>query len=430
MHTHGLSRAVAALDDVLGQLYGGAAVLLSDKHTLREQTGVPPASRRRALRDALTPAGFGASAFDNATRERIDTFATDLRVAYEKYLSDSKRSQVDGKGPAEHIEKNLHDWPRIDRVANQAKVWTDETFGHYATGPVFEHERNIHDWFDVFGRRHGGKDPDQRRRIAKKELRSALFDSEHLPTFLREHGAFPEFSEGGKAINVEAGIVNELIDELVKREGIVDLVLQIARGRPGRANPATRDVYIQRFLEPEGWRNQVFLWGLAQTLVHEYLHTLQHPEWNRYLRSLGRGQAENTLAEGAIDVLTGIVWAGVKGRVRHPDVKAIIEDAFSDLPPLSERDMPNPSKVRYESYAEVMKLIEVIGGIENLYAAIFLGDIEKITSPITLLLVRSPDNPLPNANSLLSSSASTPCRPSDARSSASVSSSPAHRPAN
>jgi hypothetical protein len=43
---------------------------------------------------------------------------------------------------------------------------------------------------------------------------------------------------------------------------------------------------------------------------------------------------------------------------------------------------------------QVIKLLHVVGDVRNLYAAFFLGQVEKITGPISAALLGSPERPL------------------------------------
>ncbi len=56
--------------------------------------------------------------------------------------------------------------------------------------------------------------------------------------------------------------------------------------------------------------------------------------------------------------------------------------------------MSHPGERRYASIADVMRLLHVVGDVRNLYAAFFLGDVEKITGPISLAAMGSPRAPV------------------------------------
>ena len=116
--------------------------------------------------------------------------------------------------------------------------------------------------------------------------------------------------------------------------------------------------------------------------------------YQRYRDLLGFGShAYDALVEGVVSLLTEIVWSGVpsgpggarrgRGRVRQRAAAA-------------GGRVPHPAQHgRYASMAEVMRLVHVVGDVRNLYAAFFLGDVEKITGPISVAVMGSPRAPLP-----------------------------------
>src|SRR5258708_38133897 len=83
----------------------------------------------------------------------------------------------------------------------------------------------------------------------------------------------------------------------------------------------------------------------------------------------------NTLVEGVDSLLDEIVWSAVEPHVTDQALRNDVEGpAFSTLPPM--KVLP-ASRRRYASYAQALKLVNIVG-IRNLYAAYFLGDVKKI----------------------------------------------------
>jgi hypothetical protein len=79
--------------------------------------------------------------------------------------------------------------------------------------------------------------------------------------------------------------------------------------------------------------------------------------------------------EGVDSLFTETVWTNIEPRVTDPALRASIEGpTYSKLPPMN---ILPPSRRRYASYSEALKLVHVVG-IHNLYAAYFLGDVKKI----------------------------------------------------
>jgi hypothetical protein len=81
--------------------------------------------------------------------------------------------------------------------------------------------------------------------------------------------------------------------------------------------------------------------------------------------------------EGVVSLLTEVVWSGVQRRAGEQAVREVIEGEYAAGEPLAV--LPHPADYRYPSMAEVMRLIHVVGSVQNLYAAFFLGDVEGIT---------------------------------------------------
>jgi hypothetical protein len=96
-------------------------------------------------------------------------------------------------------------------------------------------------------------------------------------------------------------------------------------------------------------------------------------------------------------LLTGIVWSDVLSRVSDPALRAVIEGGYASEPPLRPGQMPHIAGRRYPSMAEVRWLLHAAGDARNLYAAFFLGEVEKIAGPVSLALMGSPSAPLPVA---------------------------------
>jgi hypothetical protein len=73
-------------------------------------------------------------------------------------------------------------------------------------------------------------------------------------------------------------------------------------------------------------------------------------------------------------VLDEVVWARVEPQVKDPGLREVVEGVSnSKLPPI---EVPPPG--RYPSYPEAMRLVGLVG-IENLYAAYFLGLVDRIS---------------------------------------------------
>jgi hypothetical protein len=115
---------------------------------------------------------------------------------------------------------------------------------------------------------------------------------------------------------------------------------------------------------------------MFQTLIHEYIHTLRTTEYDNFANTFGDGSNENnTLIEGVDSLFDEIAWENVAPRVNDPKLREAVEGpAYAKLKPITVQPA---SRRRYSSYAEAVKLVNVVG-IRNLYAAYFQGDVKKI----------------------------------------------------
>jgi hypothetical protein len=116
---------------------------------------------------------------------------------------------------------------------------------------------------------------------------------------------------------------------------------------------------------------------MFQTLIHEYMHTLSHGDYDTYADSFGSTSNEyNTLVEGVDCVLSETVWEDVAPRMDA--LRASVEGgANAALPPI---DVPHPSMRRYPSYTEALRLVDLTSP-QALYAAYFLGLVDRIGGP-------------------------------------------------
>ena len=237
----------------------------------------------------------------------------------------------------------------------------------------------------------------QKRATARAELVLYLTFNTRVAEVLREHHAVPVFDEQNAPRNAEAQIISEVIGNLLSGDDGDDVVAQaldIFRAWPGRADPQTRQIFVQLFRAPEPWQNQRLLWEQMQIFMHEILHVAEHRAYRRYRELLGfRSYARNVAEEGAVDFLLHIAWSGVP--FRDPQVREEVEGEYATLDPLPLDQMPHPAEREYASIAEVRRLAQVAGDWRNVPAAFFLGDVEKIAGRITTVVLGSPRAPLP-----------------------------------
>jgi peptidoglycan hydrolase-like protein with peptidoglycan-binding domain len=116
-------------------------------------------------------------------------------------------------------------------------------------------------------------------------------------------------------------------------------------------------------------------WGTWETLVHEYIHTLAHPEFNRSHggnRILVEGFCE--LFTKAVLDTTGAITAAQSDA--DPALRQEVEDG--DIPGFEARFVPNFHPGSYASYLARAESIVAEVGMDAARSAFFLGHVELI----------------------------------------------------
>jgi hypothetical protein len=117
------------------------------------------------------------------------------------------------------------------------------------------------------------------------------------------------------------------------------------------------------------------MWDLFQTVVHEYLHTLEHSRYRGYREGLGQQAGGFTLREGVVEYLTHTVLESIN--YADADLRRVVEGDFHD----PDTTDPVPTYHGYTERANAEKLAGVVGA-RNVMAAFFLGDVEKVGGTI------------------------------------------------
>jgi hypothetical protein len=121
-------------------------------------------------------------------------------------------------------------------------------------------------------------------------------------------------------------------------------------------------------------------WEAFQTMIHEYFHSLTHPNFYRIARQLG-GDQESVLIEGGASLMTNEAWNVIFPRIRaDAGLRASVEGhaaAFdaSVIPPISN--------AHYHPQFEQCQDIQNSFGAPNFRAAILDGRMDLIGYPTT-----------------------------------------------
>lgn len=308
------------------------------------------------------------------------------------------RSHVTDAGPRARMAE-------IEAMAVIAKRETDAVFGRFyrqSTHPEMKADRprkpgNLHFWYDTADREQKALGPSGRRELAISWLRYYFQSDSTIRLINDTYNASPSFhAETGRPRNDEARILAALATDITKAQppakaakgaatgadtgapkepSTVDKLIETWRSWGGMARG--REVFVDLFHSADVQKDREACWDMFQTLVHEYIHTLVHPAYEKFANGFGTdGDQWNTLIEGVDSVLDEVVWAHVLPKTKDLAIRRVVEgEAHAKLPPI---DPPYPG--RYPSFEEAFRLVGLVG-IDSVYAAYFLGEVDRITVP-------------------------------------------------
>jgi hypothetical protein len=290
------------------------------------------------------------------------TFEQNLR----KMLNDEITSQYDtmakGKAADRADPKKAFDWKALEAVGAEAKREVDTVFGGYKMGKEVKQGTVLHDrWATQEKTINDAKakgDQAKIDEITEWRIQKIMNEVDAFRAVLKKHGALSYRAP-------EKAIIDKVHKELMKsREAEL---LEIHKAWPGSAGGGK--IQLQLFKGANDMESRVLLWGLFQTIIHEYLHTITHKTYSDYADALGPPK-DQTLREGMTDVMTKTVWAnvGITDALRQK-IEGPLYDAANPV------DIPALSTYGETSQAET--LMGIVGQ-KNCYAAYFLGKVELI----------------------------------------------------
>jgi hypothetical protein len=367
-----------------GQIPATAAALTS------ATTATAPA-QRTALRAALAPpthgpAAPGGSTFRSTLPGQSQSYEQKMTALLPTLVLNYHQQIVGSNDAAAHATPaRMHTLAEFEAIGNVAKAETDAVLGQFyapAAHPPLRadrpgHRGNLHDRFSDVERDLGRMTGPQRRDFAKA-LVFYLFQSDDRVRGLNDdHGAAPRFDNRNRPQNDEARALDRVATQFVSVAANVTRLNEIDRNWPATANRG--DISFQLFRAPTAGEDRRLLWNVFQTFIHEYLHTLVHADYEAYANSFGgQSNENNTLIEGVDSLLTEIVWSNIEPRLADPALRRSVEGPTNAaLPAIT---ITHPVQQRYPSYTEALRLVGLVG-IQNLYAAYFLGLVDRIGGP-------------------------------------------------
>ncbi|WP_433263966.1 eCIS core domain-containing protein [Actinosynnema sp. CS-041913] len=314
-----------------------------------------------ALSDAVTTAHAGGGGPLPVFQQVIPNqypYEVRLRQAYDLIITDLFRKSVESK--PNRTDDTLMAPAEIDRVAGAAKDAVDAVFGRYAQGPQLQFGLNILDHFEVTD-----ATVTQSPQLANQSVASLvqyLFSSEAMFRRINhDHGAVPGRPyEQALANGVMNAVANDRRAEL----------LGIEYHWPG-AEQAGR-IKLQRYKGSNDAANRNMLYTLFGTIIHEYLHTLEHPQHRNFVQQRPAQAGGVVLTEGVPDYFAKMVW---DGQDFSPNLRRQIEGENLYDPTLPPHPIPLPS--RYPEWVNAGQAVGIVG-IRNVMAAFFLGRVDLI----------------------------------------------------
>jgi hypothetical protein len=352
-------------------------------------SGTSPSDPARAaeIRDALRPpvrtTASGASAFRDTLPGESQTYEQKIADLLPRLVDDQYQRLVVGRGTAEHADPSrVHPLSEFEAISRVSATQTDAVFGRFASRPPLRADRpgrrgTIHDRFADMERALRRMTPAQRRENAKQLVLYFFQSRRQVRRINQAHDAAPQFDRSNAPSNPEAIALERVATAFVASDAHVVRLNEIDRNWPATALGG--EVSVQLFRADTPQQERLLLWDMFQTLVHEYIHTLEHDDYHAYATTFGDSSNEyNTLVEGVCSLLTEVVWENVAPRVTDTALRTSIEGAANAaLPPI---DVPHASQRRYPSYTEALRLADLVG-VEAVYAAFFLGLTDRIGGP-------------------------------------------------
>jgi Domain of unknown function (DUF4157) len=379
----GLSDSIDKMDVVLAGLYRAAIMSVAPgtpaplteyapgtaPAALTAGTHSVTAADRTAIDKALTPTG-AVNPLTGAPPVFTDlvggkTYSSRIEQRLRDGIDEQFNKLAAGKAALHAVPSNLHGWAHLEAIAKESKQETDKVFGSYAQRTAFKSGTNLFDRWEQQETEIAAASPTQKLDIANWRVLKIFKDDKKIEKINQEHGFVSDrMPEQGKA--------EKVINDLANDPALQPKLLEIHKGWPGATDPIAHQVFIQRFKDPSDAKNRKFAWDTFETLIHEYIHTLNHSAYTTYadLQPTGKG---HVLREGMTDAFTKIVWAGI---TFDATLRANVEGPYHD-PAVT---FPIPAMAKLPVYPVARNAEEVISivGLPNAAAAYFLGDVTLI----------------------------------------------------
>lgn len=259
---------------------------------------------------------------------------------------------------ASQKEKTKLSAQNLEGAANASKKVTDEVYGELAKGPAFKMGTNLIDqWKSQEVSFQQMSDDDK---IAKaKNLVAYLIDTD-LGDISMKYNASPSGDQ-------EAKVLAPVIDTFIDKKDKVKLLNEIDIGWP--ATHANGVLRLQIFKEKTKEANRLRLWSIFHTSIHEYLHSLAHPDFSAWAKNPGNEHL-HALSEGFCEFFTLNVRAKFPA-TKLKSVQKDVEGAYHD----KQKPVPDVDTLEvgvYGAHEQAERMVGIIG-IHNAQLGYFHG---------------------------------------------------------
>ena len=253
---------------------------------------------------------------------------------------------------------------QLEGAGNAAKEQADHVFGSWATGAKMKGGTNLLDRYEDDSARQKSESPDKRRKEARTRARYITNTEAQFHDLDREHSA-------DRSRTVEHEILDKVLDRVAAARE-TELLLIIATW--SAATDETGTIRIQRNSDGTEDGERALLWQKFGTLVHEYMHTLTHPTFRRYRNDLVKDRSRRRAhARRRRDRAARAHGALAEVNSKDPKLR---KEVLGHVP--DDGKEPDLDCDGYEDAVSRAKTLVGVVGIDNLYAAYFLGETKLI----------------------------------------------------
>jgi hypothetical protein len=339
------------------------AELLAGTHVpnAAERTAVNAALSTEVKRDPVTNAlpTFKPKVNGQEYRDRIEGAVNAVIDAQLKWAKPMETDRAAG---------HVYDWGDIEKVGVQSKSAADASFGAYATGKPLKAtgvDAKIRDAWE-FKEKALAADPAEADDNARWRVTKILDGHAAITAIDTEHGAVQSRAP-------EKAIVDAIRTKIATSRK-AELVL-IHKAWPAFASG--NDVFIQRVQHTDSkgavdkGEGRTYMWKQFQTIIHEYIHTIEHPEHVKYRSTLGAQKGGFTLREGTTDYFTKIAYNNTDRS--NATLRKVVEGPYHE-PAVVQ---PIPPLHTYRESANAERAAAIVG-LPNMCGAFFLGHVDLI----------------------------------------------------